>query len=589
MRPQPDPPAGAPIRIGSRGSALALVQARWVAGRLAGHGVPTEIVVISTAGDERAPGTAWGEGAFVTAIEAALLDGRVDAAVHSAKDVPTDEDPRLVIAAWTEREDPHDALVCRVRGGTLATLPPRARVGTDSPRRTAFLRGVRPDLVMHPLSGNVDTRLHKLDAGESDALVLAVAGLTRLGRADRIDEILPLEVAVPAPGQGALALQARADDVRTRTALALLEDPGSRVAVEAERAFLAATGGGCRSPIGALATVEHQELRLSVAAERAVALPDRGRRRAGIVRLTSSGPASAHHAVARDLAERVVRLRDRARVIVTRPADAAGPSIAALEAAGFEPLAVPAIETRPETDGALDAALSAAARSAGWIVATSPTGVRVALERLDGLGLHPDTVRWGVVADGSASSLRTRGVEPFVPSRALGAALAEELPVSPGAGVTVVRSDLADRGVIEVLAARGAVVADVVGYRTVEGPGASRTALADALAGPVDAVAFASGSAVRGLLTMAPDGGRDVLRALPAICIGPTTAGVARSLGFATVVEAAGPMPADLVDAVARTLADRLPAATEDDPGAGASTPPASSGPIEPTHSGAPS
>jgi hydroxymethylbilane synthase len=567
MAPDPVTAAATPVRIGSRGSALALVQARWVAGRLAEHGVATEVVVISTAGDERAPDTAWGEGAFVTAIERALLEGRVDAAVHSAKDVPTDEDPRLAIAAWTAREDPRDALVCRVRGTTLATLPPGSRVGTDSPRRTAFLRAVRPDLVIHPLSGNVDTRLRKLDAGESDALVLAVAGLTRLGRADRIDEVLPLEVAVPAPGQGALALQARADDSRTRDALARLEAPASRCAVEAERAFLAATGGGCRSPIGALGEVDGATLHLRIAAERAIELPGGERRRAGVVRVTADAPAGDNIALARDLADRVVRLRTRARVLVTRPADAAGPSLEALDAAGFDPVPVPIIETRAEpAGGALDTELADAARDGAWLVATSPTGVRVALDALDRLGIDPATVRWGVVADGSAAALRTRGVEPFLPSHAIGAALADELPVRDGDRVVLVRSDLADRGVAERLRARGAAVTDLVGYRTVEGPEASRAALDRALDDPIDAIALASGSAVRGLLALAPPDARARMLATPALCIGPATAGVAAALGFATVVETGGPSPADLVEATARTLASILPAVDQYEP-----------------------
>ena len=232
------------LRIGTRGSALAMIQARWVAEALATRGTATELVTIRTEGDQRAPDTAWGEGAFVRRIEAALLDGSVDVAVHSAKDVPTDEHPALVIAAYPVREDPRDALVCRVRGTTLATLPAGSRVGTDSPRRTAFLLAQRPDLAVHPLHGNVDTRLTKLDRGESDALVLAVAGLTRLGRADRIDEVLPLTLVASAPGQGSLAVQVRADDAEARDAAARLDDPATRVAVETERAILNRTGGG---------------------------------------------------------------------------------------------------------------------------------------------------------------------------------------------------------------------------------------------------------------------------------------------------------------------------------------------------------
>jgi hydroxymethylbilane synthase len=260
------------LRIGTRGSALALVQARWVAARLAELQIGTEIVVIRTEGDDRPVDTAWGEGAFVGQIVAALLDGSVDLAVHSAKDVPTDEHPDLVIAAYPPREDPRDALVCRVRGTTLMTLPFGARVGTDSPRRTAFLHALRPDLVMHPLHGNVDTRLAKLDRGDSDALVLAVAGLTRLGRADRIDDILPLDAVASAPGQGSLAIQVRASDAFARSAVGLLDDIDTRVAVEAERALLGATGGGCRSPIGVSARVVDGRLEIVAAAERQLEL-----------------------------------------------------------------------------------------------------------------------------------------------------------------------------------------------------------------------------------------------------------------------------------------------------------------------------
>ena len=250
------PTGGHVLRLGTRGSPLALAQSGMIADDLRALGATVELVVVRTAGDDRPPNTVWGEGAFVMALEAALVDGRVDLAVHSAKDVPTAEDPRLAIAAYPVREDPRDALVCREAGRTLATLPAGAVVGTDSPRRAAFLRAYRPDLRTRPLHGNVDTRLRKLAAGEADALVLAVAGLTRLGLAGRITEILPIEVALPAPGQGALAIEVRADDAVALPFVARLDDPATRAAVEAERALLRASGGGCRAPLGALAEVD---------------------------------------------------------------------------------------------------------------------------------------------------------------------------------------------------------------------------------------------------------------------------------------------------------------------------------------------
>ncbi len=248
------------LRLGTRGSALALAQSRTVAALLRGRGVPVELVTLRTTGDRRPPDTAWGEGAFVTELEAALLERRIDLAVHSAKDLPTREDARLVVAACPAREDPRDALVCRVRGASLETLPLGTRVGTDSPRRRAFLLARRPDLAVHPLHGNVDTRLRRLEAAETDALVLAVAGLARLGLAGRIDEELNPQLVPPAPGQGALAIQARFDDEPVRALLEALDDRATRAAVEAERAFLRACGGGCRAPIGALGRVASGEL-----------------------------------------------------------------------------------------------------------------------------------------------------------------------------------------------------------------------------------------------------------------------------------------------------------------------------------------
>ncbi len=237
-----------PIRIGTRGSALARAQAEQVARALAAEGRPHRIVVIETEGDRRAPDTAWGEGAFVAAIEQALVEDRVDLAVHSAKDVPTDMDPRLRIAAYLPRADPRDALVAPP-GSVVASLDdlrPGAVVGTDSPRRSAFVRAARPDLVVRPLHGNVDTRLRRLDAGQVDALVLAVAGLVRLGREDRISAYLEPPLVPPAPGQGAIACQIRATDAPLIALGAVLDDPRTRLAVTTERDFLRATGGGCR-------------------------------------------------------------------------------------------------------------------------------------------------------------------------------------------------------------------------------------------------------------------------------------------------------------------------------------------------------
>ena len=547
-----------PVRIGSRGSKLALWQAHWVETRLAVAGVPTQIVLIRTAGDDRAPDTTWGEGAFVTAIERALLDGTIDAAVHSAKDVPTTEDPRLAIAAWTVREDPRDALVCRIRGTTLATLPPGARVGTDSPRRGAFLRSVRPDLRIHPLSGNVDTRLRKLDDDESDALVLAVAGLTRLGLADRIDEVLDTDFSLPAPGQGALALQVRAGDTRTLAALARLDDPATRYAVEAERAFLAATGGGCRSPIGALGTVADGILTLRVAAERAVALPGAEALLGGIVRAQAASPAADRLQLAADLAATIVARRSRGRVLVTRPVAQAASLVDALAALDLDAVVVPAIAVSSlPAGGPLDEAL-AAGMTGRWLVATSPNGVRCALEALARAGIDAAEPQWAVVGSASGLLVQDAGGDPFTPSIATSEALAAELPVLPGEPVLLVRGDLADPSTAASLAAHGAVVTDVIAYRTVEAPEASRVALEAALTDPIDAIAFASPSAVRGLLDLARPETVDRLLAVPAVCIGSTTGAAALMAGFPIVVTS----PAEASSTYASAIHDAIAAAT---------------------------
>lgn len=249
------------LRLGTRGSLLARTQSGIVADLLRARGVTVDLVPIITSGDVRSPDTAWGEGAFVGALEIALRDGSIDLAVHSAKDMPIDPETDLVTAAYPGRADARDALVASgVR--SLDGLPAGARVGTDSPRRAGFIRAARPDLVVVPLHGNVDTRLARLDAGEADALVLAVAGLERLGRADRIAAILPPAIMPPAPGQGALAVQVRHDDAPLRAVLAEVDDAPTRIAVTLERAVLDAFGGGCRAPLGALAVVERHGLRL---------------------------------------------------------------------------------------------------------------------------------------------------------------------------------------------------------------------------------------------------------------------------------------------------------------------------------------
>jgi len=285
--------------IGTRGSALAVRQTEIVSAllRRAHPDVTVSILTVRTTGDQQAEqpfeGLA-GIGFFVKELEVALLERRVDAAVHSMKDLPTVDTDGLTLYAVTAREDPRDVLAGRA-GVTLETLRRGARIGTSSPRRAAFLRARRPDLEIVPIRGNIETRLRKVDAGEVDAVLLAGTGLHRLGLGHRIGEWLPFEVILPAPGQGALGVQVRAGDEDAMRIVAAADDPPSRWAVLAERAFLARLQGGCRLPAGAHAVIRDGAVRLQAA----VVSPD-GRR---ALRGERNGPVSQAQAVGRALAD----------------------------------------------------------------------------------------------------------------------------------------------------------------------------------------------------------------------------------------------------------------------------------------------
>jgi hydroxymethylbilane synthase len=255
------------LRIGSRGSPLALVQAREVAARIAAaEGIDAEgieIKVIRTTGDvvvDRVLAAAGGKGLFTKEIEEALLDGSIDLAVHSSKDLPTILPPGLVLAGFLPREDARDAFISQ-KAQTLGELPPEAVIGTASPRRQALVKMLRPDAVVVMLRGNVETRLRKLEGGEIDATLLAVAGLKRLGLLAAATAILDPDQFVPAVGQGAIGLETRADDSRTRALVAAIDDADTRAALAAERAFLGVLDGSCRTPIGGHATIEGGTLR----------------------------------------------------------------------------------------------------------------------------------------------------------------------------------------------------------------------------------------------------------------------------------------------------------------------------------------
>lgn len=304
------------LRIGTRGSALALRQAELVVAALCAlpEHPRVEIRIIETKGDrilDRALSRIGDKGLFVTEIESSLLAGQIDLAVHSCKDLPFEETPGLTLAAFPVRADARDALISP-HGLDLAALPLGARIGTSSLRRAAQLRAYRPDFEVLDLRGNVDTRLRKALSGDYDAIVLAAAGLQRLGLAERVTQLLAPEIMLPAVAQGALALQCRSDDTRVLPLLVALDDGPTRIAVEAERAFLGRLQGGCQVPLAAYAQVQAAKAGPIVSLRGLVATVDGVQ----IVRGERKGPAAAATAIGRELAEDL--LRNGADVILER-------------------------------------------------------------------------------------------------------------------------------------------------------------------------------------------------------------------------------------------------------------------------------
>ncbi|MFF3442277.1 hydroxymethylbilane synthase [Streptosporangium sp. NPDC002721] len=287
-----------PLRLGTRRSVMATTQSGLVAARLTElTGAAVELVGVTTFGDvTKADLTQLGgTGVFVSALRDKLIEGEIDLAVHSLKDLPTTPDPRVVIAAIPPRDDPRDALVSVAK---LADLQPGAKIGTGSPRRIAQLRTIRPDLDYVPIRGNADTRIGKVTSGQLQGVVLAAAGLGRLGREAEISQVFEVEEMLPAPGQGALAVECRSDRSDLIELLGVLDDPRTRAAVTAERAVLNALEAGCAAPVGAYSAESGSDLILTAA----VVAVD-GRR---AVRKSAAGSSSAPTDLGRDLAAEMI-------------------------------------------------------------------------------------------------------------------------------------------------------------------------------------------------------------------------------------------------------------------------------------------
>ncbi|MGH2537619.1 MAG: hydroxymethylbilane synthase [Candidatus Promineifilaceae bacterium] len=574
------------VVIGSRASKLARRQAGCVAQRLrqAWPGLTCSIRLFVTAGDrtlERPLPEMGAKGVFTAELEQALRQGEIQLAVHSLKDLPVADSPGLTLGAIPERADARDVLVARHQW-TLATLPAGATVGSSSPRRQAQLLAVRPDLIIRPIRGNVETRLAKVLAGEYDAAVLAAAGLLRLDLGDHIREWLPVEIMLPAPGQAALAVQCRAEDEATVALLAAIDDRAIRAAATAERAFLAALGGGCSAPVAAYAqplglggdqnkasettqpaaSLEEEE-RDGLHLTGLVATPD-GRR---FIRLSATGrdPWQLGHDLARQaLAQGAAGLLELAhrplagrRIVVTRAAHQAQELADQLAALGATPIVIPATCLRPPADPApADRALQRLAEY-DWIIFTSANAVAFFWQQLRERGLEAAALagtRLAAVGPATAAALRERSLAPaFVPDEHIGTAVAAGLGNVAGRRILLPRAAQANRDLPAMLVTTGAVVDDVAVYQVEPAPmsAADLAPLAVGADAGLDAITFASGTAARAFAAaLRQHGLASILEQTLIACIGPTTAAAVRELGLPLGLAAAEHTSAALVQAL---------------------------------------
>ena len=545
------------LRLATRGSALAWGQSSHVAEALRALGHEVELVRITTHGDvSTAPLTSMGgAGVFVGAVRGAVLDGTADFAVHSFKDLPTAAEPGLMLAAVPLREDAVDAL-CTADGRTLADLPGGATVGTGSPRRAAQLKALRPDLEVVEIRGNVETRLARAGT-DLDAVILAAAGLRRIGLNDRISERFDPTVFLPAPSQGALALECRSDDAAVQAALAELDDPASRWAAIAERGVLAGLQAGCAAPVAAYATVTDTTVSLT-----AVVVAEDGSRRlsaAASGTASDSGAASVSDQVVGDLlgqgaaqlvdlgASKAKPLSGRHLLLPTRtPAGLAK----ALTAAGAT---LTEVEFTRQSLLPLESLAAALEQDWDWIVISSPATVRLLIEAGWDLPARFGAGQIAAVGPATAGALTRAGVEVSnVAYPGGGAALVESFPEGPGRIVLPGAED-ASAEPAAGLAAKGWQVQAVPVYRTV--PQAVPESVVDTWQrGGFDAFVVTAGSVAAAAASACGIPGPAV------VAIGDSSAAAARAVGLAVAQTALRPVTDSLLAAVFEALAATPPA-----------------------------
>ena len=525
------------LSVGTRKSQLAMWQTEHVIALLqeAWPELVCEVRTFSTAGDQildRPLPAIGGKGLFTETLEKALRERDIDIAVHSLKDLPVADPPGLTVGAVLSRAEVRDILVSR-SGFTLPTLPQGAVVGTSSLRRQAQLLAQRPDLQVRSIRGNVETRLGKVLEGEYDAAVLAAAGLRRLELEIPGGRLLSLGEMLPAPGQGALAVQCRAGDSAVLDLLAAINDESVRAAVKAERAFLQALGGGCAVPVAAYAQVANGGWRL----DGLVADPGG----APLVRVSGSGPdpfalgvemaSQATLAGAGKILDGVRPLRGR-RIVITRSAAQAGPFAERLAMLGAEPVFFPVIDFNPQgADEMMPFIRGMVGYS--WIIFTSANAVRFFFDVYDNLDDPPVLPSIAVVGQVTGDLLHERSLTPdFVPATFTGEALAKGLGDLSGQRILLPRALSGRPEIVRILREQGAEVDDVPLYETVTAV-PTPEALAEIKRG-VDTVTFTSPSSVRNfrkLLLEAGINADELLAITRTVCIGPSTAAQLEEFG----------------------------------------------------------
>ncbi len=532
------------LTIGTRTSKLALWQTEHIKSRLetTWPGLECRIEPFVTRGDktlDKPLPQIGGKGLFTAELEAALRDGRIDIAVHSLKDLPIEDADGLTLGAITGRADARDALIAR-EGWTLDALPEGAVVGTSSVRRQAQLRAIRPDLVIKPIRGNVDTRIRKVQAGEYDAAILAAAGVTRLGLTQMVTEYLDMDVMLSAPGQGALAVQCRAGDEIVLTILAAIEDGDARAAVTAERAFLNGLGGGCSAPVAAFATVSEAGIELEALA----AWPD-GRE---TFRVTGQGKEA--WALGGELAQKVIaagggdiiaslEAEDGARplagkrIVVTRAQAQAAELSRKLADLGAIPIEIPMIRIEPVADERPLEQAILRLESYDWVIFTSVNAVKIFWRQLQLPITNYQLPKIAAVGPATARALLERGVQPeFTPDEFVSEAVAGGMGDLTGQRILLPRAAIAGKTLPELLTAQGAQVDDVPIYRTL--PAGLDEAGRAALAQGVDLITFTSGSTARNWATAVREAGIEL--DAPIACIGPITAAAAKKAGLTATI-----------------------------------------------------